>query len=162
MRQSWRGNNRLERERIHRPIWARELSLDRRAVPLPFLVVVSVGGRPLAVACRAVESGATPVRHGLCSVLERVYIVVPRFAVGLVNSRVVLSLPAAAALDVHAVAMGGGRAALPAVLAEGQALLAGVPKAKAAVTLVRAWPFEPDECAGNEVALRHVVYTRWE
>jgi hypothetical protein len=122
MRQSCRGNNCLERERVHRSIWARELPLRVPLVHLRVGVVVSVGGRPLAVACRAVESGATTVRHGLCSVLERVYIVVPRFAVGLENSRVVLSLPAAAALDVRAVAVGGSGAALPAVQAEGQAL----------------------------------------
>jgi len=66
------------------------------------------------------------IRWALCPVFERVYIDVPRLALGFENAGVVLALPAAAALDIHAVAMSSGRAALPAVIAEGKTLLAGV------------------------------------
>ena len=97
----------------------------------------------------------------LCPVFEAVYKGVPSLAVGLKGSGVVLGLPAAAALDIHAVAMRGCRAALPAVLTEGKTLLAGVSIAEAAVALVRARTFEPDECAGNKAALRHGLYSRW-
>ena len=91
-------------------------------------------------------------------VLETVYKRVPGLAVGLEDAGVVLGLPPAAALDVGAVAVGGVRAEPSAVLAEGEALLASVSRAAAAVALVRARPFEADEGAGHEVALRHCTY----
>jgi hypothetical protein len=127
-------------------------------------VVVAIGSRSLAVACRAVVFGATTVRHppeeggSLCTVCQAVYICVPGVAVGLENSRLVLRNPAAAALNGRAVAVRGRCAELLAVEAEGEALPGRVPRAAAAVTLVRARPFEADVGAGNEVALRHGLY----
>jgi hypothetical protein len=76
--------------------------------------------------------GIEPEEGGsLCTVCEAVYIGVPGVAVGLDHAREVLPLPAAAAFDVRAVAVGGGRAALSAVLTEGEALSIAMDSANA-------------------------------
>ena len=131
-------------------------------MPLPLSVVVSVGGRPLAVACRAVESGATPVRHGLCPIFEAVYKGVSGLALGLENSGVVLGLPAAAALDVGAIAVGGGRAALSAVQIEGETLPVSMSPADATETGLPADALVADVGALGEIelALRHGLTCR--
>jgi hypothetical protein len=89
--------------------------------------------------------------------LEAVYVSVPAFAVGLEDARVVLGLPAAAALDVGAVAVGGGSSSLPAVQAEGKTLPFSVYSAHVAETESPADALLADVGAPIkfELALRH-------
>jgi hypothetical protein len=69
-----------------------------------------------------------------CPVFEAVYKGVPRLAVGFENARVVLTLPAASAFDVGAVAVSGGRSAHPAVLTKGKTLSVAMYSAHVAET----------------------------
>ena len=70
----------------------------------------------------------------LCMVFQAFNVSVPALALGLEDPEFSLRLPAAAALDVGAVAVGGGRAALSAVLAEGKTLSVSMNATDAAET----------------------------
>ncbi len=122
-----------------------------------------VDGRDLLTGFAPV--GAVGVRHPLGLyplVFEAFNVGVPAFAVGLEKPGVVLALPAAAGLDIGAVAVGGCRAALPAVQAEGQALPCAMDTADAAETGLPTDALLADVGALEEFkrTLRHGLYTR--